>query len=98
LQLVEKAKNNDEVLSYVWEMDYNESKKELKLRVWLKFVSKNSDLWSLKGSANLAIVETNILCSPIPHVIKSRWAGLAVTAGAVRVWIAKMLSNNIISK
>jgi hypothetical protein len=34
----------------------------------------------------------------MPHVIKTRWAGLAVTAASVRVGIAKMLPNNIITK
>ena len=97
-ELVKKAKENNEVLSYVWEMNYDKVKGKLELKVWLKFVKKNSDLWGLSWTANLAIVETDILCSPIPHTIKSRWAWLAVTAWAVRTWIAKMLPNNIISK
>ena len=96
--LLEESLNKWEVLCYVWEMDFNKSTSELKLKVWLKSVTKNSDLWNLTWTANLAIVETDILCNPIPHTIKSRWAWLAVTAWAVRTWIAKMLPNNIISK
>jgi len=87
-----KVKNSEkkwEVLRYVWEMIVENGK--LMLRVWLKSVPKNSDLWTLSGTSNLALVETDILWSPLPHVIKSRGAGLAVTAWAVRVWIAKML-------
>ncbi len=96
--LLEESLNKWEVLCYVWEMDYNKSTNEIKLKVWLKSVPKNSDLWNLTWTANLAIVETDILCNPIPHTIKSMWAWLAVTAWAVRTWIAKMLPNDIISK
>jgi aspartokinase/homoserine dehydrogenase 1 len=98
LELLTKSLKNNEVLSYVWEMNFDKQKNKLELKVWLKSVPKNSDLWGLSWTANLAIVETEILQNPIPHTIKSRWAGLAVTAWAVRVWIAKMLPNNITSK
>ncbi len=87
------SKKRWEVLRYIWEMIVNGS--QVKLKVWLKSISKNSDLWTLAWTSNLAIVETDILRRPLPHVIKSRWAGLAVTAWAVRVWIAKMLPNHI---
>jgi len=96
--LLKQAQKKNEVLSYVWEMFYDKQRDKLSLEVWLKFVPKNSNLWWLSQTANLAIVETEILQDPIPHIIKSRWAGLAVTAWAVRVWIAKMLPNNISSK
>ncbi len=98
LDLLNKSLEKNEVLSYVWEMNYDEKNNKLELKVGLKSVAKNSDLWWLSWTANLAIVETEILPSQIPHTIKSRWAGLAVTAGAVRVGIAKMLPNNITSK
>jgi len=97
-KLVEEAKNNNQVLAYVWEMVFDKSTNNLSLNVWLKKVDANSDLGTLKWTANLAIVETEILQEPIPHIIKSRGAGLAVTAASVRVGIAKMLPNNIISK
>jgi len=96
--LLKKSTEKNEVLSYVWEMIFDKQNNKLELKVWLKSVPKNSDLWGLSWTANLAIVETEILQSPIPHTIKSRGAGLAVTAAAVRVWIAKMLPNNITSK
>ncbi len=92
-QKVTTAREQSEVLRYVWEM--NCIGKKINLKVWLKSVPKNSDLGTLAWTSNLAIVETNILKSPLPHVIKSRWAWLEVTAWAVRVWIAKMLPNNI---
>ncbi len=66
---------------------------KVKLTVGLKSVPKNSDLWTLGGTSNIAVVETDILEEPLPHVIKSRWAWLGVTAWAVRAWIAKMLPS-----
>jgi len=54
-------------------------------------------LWTLSWTSNLALIETDILSETLPHIIKSRWAGLAVTACSIRVWIAKMLPNYIIS-
>jgi aspartokinase/homoserine dehydrogenase 1 len=88
---VKKTREKWKVLRYVWEMKYDKESWKLNLYVWIKSVSKKSDLWNLSGTANLAIVETGILKNPLPHVIKSRWAGLAVTAWAVRVDIVKML-------
>lgn len=92
-QKVTTSKEKNEVLRYVWEMNF--IKWKINLKVWIKSFPKNSDLWTLAWTSNLALVETSILKSPLPHVIKSRWAGLEVTAWAVRVWIAKMLPNNI---
>lgn len=89
----EKAKENWEVLRYLWKM--NLENWNIKLKVWIESVPVNSDLWTLSWTSNLAVVETEILEEPLPHVIKSRWAWLAVTAWAVRVWIAKMLPNSI---
>jgi len=97
-KLLEEAFAEDKVLAYVWEMYYNKQNNKLTLKVGLKKVLKNSDLWQLSWTANLAIVETEILQEPIPHLIKSRWAWLAVTAASVRIWIAKMLPININSK
>ena len=88
---VKSSEKKWEVLRYVWEMIVENEK--VTLRVSLKSVPKNSDLWTLSWTSNLALVETDILWNPLPHVIKSRWAGLAVTAGAVRVWIARMLQT-----
>lgn len=83
--LVLEASKNWKTLRYVWEIN------NWKLSVWLKQVDKNSDLGWLSGTANLAIVETEIMEEPIPHLIKSRWAWLALTAASVRIWIKKML-------
>lgn len=91
-----EASDEWKVLRYVWEMSFNKWKIELK--VLLKKVDKNSDLGTLSWTSNLAVIETEILEAPLPHVIKSRWAWLAVTAWSVRVWIFKMLPSNIISK
>lgn len=88
----DKARENNQVLRYVWEIV------NWRLSVGLKSVDKSSDLWNLSGTLNLAIVETDILESPLPHTIKSRWAWLEVTAWSVRVGIAKMLPNNIKTK
>ncbi len=95
---IESAAQVGEVLRYVGEMKYDLENNTVKLSVGIKSVPKNSDLWSLSGTANIAIVETEILKKPVPHVIKSRGAGLAVTAGAVRVWIAKMIWADILKK
>ncbi|MDQ7009435.1 MAG: hypothetical protein Q9M94_04065 [Candidatus Gracilibacteria bacterium] len=88
-----EAKNNGKVLRYVGELTNKDNK--LVLKVGLKAVPKNSDLGNLSGTSNLALIETEILAKPLPHVIKSRGAGLAVTAGSIRVGIAKMLPNYI---
>jgi homoserine dehydrogenase len=95
-QKVEAAREIWEVLRYVWEMKYKNNK--VTFKVWLKSVPKNSDLWTLAWTSNISIIETDILRNPYPHVIKSRWAWLAVTAWSVRIWIAKMLPHNIISR
>lgn len=92
-KLIQEAKEKDEVLRYLAEFDYN--KWNIKLKVWLKSVPKNSDLWRLSWTSNIAIIETEILKQPLPHIIKSRWAWISVTAASVRLWIAKMLPNNI---
>ncbi len=89
------ADNEWKVLRYVAKMN-NENGKLL-LEVGLMSVEKNSDLWTLAGTSNLALISTDILSEPLPHVIKSRWAWLEVTAWAVRVWISKMLPAYIIA-
>jgi len=89
---VEYARQNNQVLRYIWEIV------NWRLIIGLESVDKNSDLWTLAGTLNLAIVETDILEKPLAHIIKSRWAWLAVTAWSIRVWIAKMLPNNIKTK
>jgi len=94
--LVKKANDESKILAYVAEMIVENNK--AKLEVWLKIVDKNSEYWNLSWTLNLAIVETEILKEPMPHIIKSRWAWLAVTASSVRYWIAKMLPNFIKNK
>ena len=91
--LSKKAKSDWKVLAYVWEINYKNS--EINLKVWLQAVEQNSDIGMLEGTFNIAIVETEILSFPLPHMIKSRWAGLWVTAASVRVGIAKMLPHNV---
>lgn len=90
---VKELKKNNEVLRYVWEMIRENWK--IKLNVWIKSVPKNSDLWNISWTTNIAVVETDILKEPLPHIIKSRWAWLEVTAWSVRIWISKMLPNYI---
>jgi len=94
-KLVLEKRDIWEVLRYVWEVIIIEW--QVKLKVWLKSVPINWDLWNLKWTSNIAIIETDILKDPYPHVIKSRWAWLGVTAWSVRIWIKKMLPHNIIS-
>ena len=86
---VKEAKSKNKVLRYVAMLDARSEKPVL--TVGLKPFPKESDFGGLKGTANLVRVETEILKNPVPHVIKSRGAGLEVTAGAVRVGIARML-------
>ncbi len=90
------AKSNWKTLAYVWKIEYYDS--EIKMTVWLDMVDNSSDIASLEWTANIAIVETQILAKPLPHVIKSRWAGLWVTAASVRVWIAKMLPSSVMTR
>ena len=90
------AESQWKVLRYVAKMNYAGEK--LSLEVWLMSVLKNSDLGTLDGTSNLAVISTDILSDPLPHVIKSRGAGLAVTAGSVRVWISKMLSSHLLTR
>ncbi len=80
---LQEIQKENKVARYIWEI------KNGKIKVWLKYVSKDTDLGSLSWSANLALVQTGILEEPIPHIIKSRWAWFAVTAWSVRVWIKK---------
>ena len=92
-KLNSKAREQNKVLAYVWEIKYSGDK--ISLKVWLQEVDAHSDIWMLESTSNIALVETKILALPLPHVIKSRWAGLWVTAASVRVWIAKMLPHNV---
>lgn len=92
-KLTKKANTQWKVLAYVGEINYK--KWEISLKVWLQEVEKNSDIGMLEGTFNIAIVETEVLALPLPHMIKSRWAGLWVTAASVRVGIAKMLPHNV---
>ncbi len=86
---VAKAAENGKVLRYVASLKTENGK--LKMKVALAECDKNSDLGSLQGTLNAAVIETDICEEPLPHIVKSRGAGLAVTAGAVRVGIASML-------
>ncbi len=92
-KLTQKAKQEWKVLAYVGEIIYKNS--EIHLKVWLQEVDAHSDIGMLEGTFNIAIVETEVLALPLPHMIKSRWAGLGVTAASVRVGIAKMLPHNV---
>ena len=88
---ISELKKERKTLRYVWKLEIKNGK--LDLEVWLESVEKTSDLWTLSGTFNIAIIETEILRTPLPHVIKSRWAWREVTAGAIRVGILKMLQN-----
>jgi len=89
LNLQKEAEKNNEVLRYVAEMKTENG--EIILEVWLKNMPKDSEFWPLVWTANLVVIDTESLNNPVPHVIKSRGAGLAVTADAIRVWIAKLV-------
>jgi len=92
-QRVQKAAEKEKVLRYVARLGIKNGK--LKMTVRLEECDKNSDLGGLQGTLNLALIETDLLCAPLPHIIKSRGAGVKVTAGAVRVGIANMLSGHL---
>ena len=90
---IQECKKLWKVLRYVACIQINDGTPSL--HVWLESVDKNSDLWTLSWTYNIAIVETEILQSPLSHVIKSRWAWIAVTAWAVRVGISHMIPRNL---
>jgi len=81
------AEWKNKVLRYVWEYSKKDWKKIIK--VWLKSFDKNSEFWQLNWTANIAIIETETLLNPIPHVIKSRGAWIEVTAESVISGILK---------
>ena len=91
--LSKEAKSNNCVLRYVASLHTKNN--SLEISVKLKSCPKYSEFGSLSGTANLVEIETDILEAPIPHVIKSRGAGLEVTAAAVRTGISKMLPLGI---
>ncbi len=90
---IKAAQENNEVLRYVAELTVKGN--NVDMTVGLKFRPKDSEFGSLKGTANIFIAETGTLENPVPHVIKSRGAGLEVTADSVRVGVAKMLPGGI---
>lgn len=94
--LIEKWKKENTRLRYVWEIKIKKWKATVK--VGLASVDALSDMWGVSGTSNIAIVETDILSDPLPHVIKSRGAWLEVTAWSVRVGIAKMLPSYLPTK
>lgn len=88
-ELVAKAKKRKSVLRYVASL--NAKGNSIEISVKLNTYPKDSDFGSLSGTANLVVIETDTLEAPIPHVIKSRGAGLGVTADALRTGVSKML-------
>lgn len=92
-ELVQEAKGNNCVLCYVASLDTRDNNIEISVK--LKCCPKDSDFGSLTGTANLVIIETDTLQAPVPHVIKSRGAGLGVTADAVRTGISKMVPTGV---
>ena len=92
-ELSQEAKSKNCVLRYVASLDTRDNNIEIGVR--LKCCPKDSDFGSLTGTANLVVIETDTLRSPVPHLIKSRGAGLGVTADAVRTGISKMVPTGI---
>lgn len=65
-------------------------------RVWLKFIPEDSEIWSLKWTANKVLVFTNQrtpLSGSVPHVIQSPWAWTPKTAASVRADLLYLLSG-----
>jgi len=91
MTLQKEAVKERSVLRYVAEMDVDQNKKSVDLRVGLKKMPRDSEFGALKGTANLVVIETDTLNQPVPHVIKSRGAGLAVTADALRTGILRLM-------
>lgn len=91
--LQERACANGQVLRYVGQMINKDS--VISLKVGLQLMPRDGEFGSLKGTANLVVVNTKTLADPIPHVIKSRGAGLEVTADAIRTGILKLMPYGI---
>ncbi len=87
-EMIQRAKESGEVVRYVAEMSLEGE--NLVLSIGLKNCSQKSDFGALTGTANLVRIETDFCAEPIPHVIKSRGAGLEVTAASVRAGILTM--------
>jgi homoserine dehydrogenase len=65
-------------------------------KVWLEFVSKDSELGNLKWTANKVLVFTSQrtpLSSNVPHVIQSPWAWTPKTAASVRSDLLYLLNG-----
>lgn len=106
IEFLEELKNEDDffdnflneaisewnVLRYIWEISFDKNWK-ISMKVWLKKVPKNSDFWTANWTLNVAVIETEIMANPMPHSLKSRWAGLLVTAWSLREWISKFNIN-----
>ncbi len=88
--LIKQKQEEGKILRYLGEFKIDESGTP-QIIVGPQFVDINSDFGGLEGTVNLVEIESDILQAPMPHIIKSRGAGLDVTAAAVRVGVAKML-------
>ena len=91
--LQKKARKDKKVLRYVAEMINKNG--NITLKVGPRMMPQNGEFGSLKGTANLVVVDTSTLADPIPHVIKSQGAGLEVTADAIRTGILKLIPHGI---
>ena len=92
-ELQQQAQNKNEVLRYVGEMINVDNK--IILKVGLQNIPKDSEFGTLTGTANLVVIDTETLAEPIPHIIKSRGAGLSVTADAIRAGVLKLMPYGV---
>lgn len=91
---VENALSEWKVPRYV--ASYKNESGNMIARVWLQFVSQDSELGNLKGTANKVLVFTSQrtpLDSNVPHVIQSPWAGTPKTAASVRADLLYLLNG-----
>jgi len=82
-EMINEAKSNWKVLSYVAKLDNTWDR--LILKVWLEVVDKDSDIWNLSWTGNIAIIETNQIDSleQPSIIIKAPWAWVNTTADGV---------------
>lgn len=80
-----EAERQGNVLRYVGQIEVEGD--QVKLQVRLQEVERDSAIGSLSGTENIMVAQTRYMSDPIPHVIKSRGAGLEVTASAMRLGV-----------
>lgn len=92
-QEVEVATSRWLVPRYV--ASYQDIDGQMQASVWLQYVSKDSELWNLKWTANKVLVHTSQRTprGSAPHIIQSPGAWVPKTAASVRADLLYLLSG-----